>query len=76
MEIEKDLLEKVKSENQEFKKLFDEKGVDAFKFRVGSECGRGVDEWAGMVPKYQGETGKSTVIVDKANQGYFACYFI
>ena len=28
-------------------RLRDEKGFDAFKFRVGSECGRGLDEWPG-----------------------------
>ena len=37
-------------EANRFKKLFDEKGVDAFKFRVGSECGRGIDEWEGRTP--------------------------
>ena len=30
-----------------FKKLYNEKGVDAFKYRIGSECGRGKDEWEG-----------------------------
>ena len=34
-------------EANRFNKLFNEKGVNAFKFRVGSECGRGVDEWEG-----------------------------
>ncbi|MEC7651536.1 MAG: mandelate racemase/muconate lactonizing enzyme family protein, partial [Pseudomonadota bacterium] len=28
-------------------RLRDEKGFDAFKFRVGAECGRGMDEWPG-----------------------------
>ena len=28
-------------------RLRDEKGFDAFKFRVGAECGRGHDEWPG-----------------------------
>ena len=37
-------------EANRFKKLFDEKGVDAFKFRVGSKCGRGIDEWEGRTP--------------------------
>ena len=37
-------------EANRFKKLFEEKGVNAFKFRVGSECGRGVDEWEGRTP--------------------------
>ena len=34
-------------EAERFKKLFYDKGVNAFKFRVGSECGRGKDEWEG-----------------------------
>ena len=28
-------------------RLRDDKGFDAFKFRVGAECGRGMDEWPG-----------------------------
>ncbi len=36
-----------KDEANRFKKLFDEKGIDAFKFRIGAECGRGLDEWEG-----------------------------
>ena len=34
-------------EANRFKKLFDQKGIDAFKFRIGAECGRGLDEWQG-----------------------------
>ena len=34
-------------EAERFKKFFNDKGVNAFKFRVGSECGRGKDEWEG-----------------------------
>ena len=34
-------------EANRFKKLFKEKGIDAFKFRIGAECGRGLDEWDG-----------------------------
>ena len=34
-------------EAERFKKLFQEKGIDAFKFRIGAECGRGLDEWDG-----------------------------
>ena len=37
-------------EAERFNKLYNEKGVNAFKFRVGSECGRGVDEWEGRTP--------------------------
>ena len=34
-------------EADRFEKLFQEKGIDAFKFRIGAECGRGLDEWDG-----------------------------
>ncbi len=34
-------------EAKRFMKLRDEKGFDAFKWRVGAECGRGQDEWPG-----------------------------
>jgi L-alanine-DL-glutamate epimerase-like enolase superfamily enzyme len=34
-----------------FLKLRDEKGFDAFKFRVGAECGRDQDEWPGRTEK-------------------------
>ena len=34
-------------EADRFKKLYQEKGIDAFKFRIGAECGRGLDEWEG-----------------------------
>ena len=36
-----------KDEAERFKKLFQDKGIDAFKFRIGAECGRGLDEWEG-----------------------------
>ena len=38
---------RAKDEAERFKKLFQEKGIDAFKFRIGAECGRGLDEWEG-----------------------------
>ncbi len=34
-------------EADRFKKLYQKKGIDAFKFRIGAECGRGLDEWEG-----------------------------
>ena len=30
-----------------FKKLIDDSGFNAFKFRIGSEVGRNLDEWKG-----------------------------
>ena len=34
-------------EAERFKKLEDTLGINAFKFRIGAECGRGEDEWPG-----------------------------
>ena len=34
-------------EAERFKILQDKKGINAFKYRIGSECGRGKDEWVG-----------------------------
>ena len=34
-------------EAKRFKELEDTLGINAFKFRIGSECGRGEDEWPG-----------------------------
>lgn len=36
-----------RDERDRFLRLRDEKGFDAFKWRVGSECGRDADEWPG-----------------------------
>ncbi len=54
--------------------LRDEFGFDAFKFRVGAECGRDVDEWPGrteaivsVVPKALGD-GVATMV--DANSGF------
>ena len=38
-------------EARRFLKLRDEKGFDAFKWRVGAECGRNRDEWPGRTEK-------------------------
>ena len=35
------------AEAARFLRLQDEQGFDAFKFRIGAECGKGADEWAG-----------------------------
>ena len=36
-----------RDESERFKKLQDTLGINAFKFRIGAECGRGEDEWPG-----------------------------
>lgn len=35
------------AEAERFRRLRGENGFDAFKFRIGAECGRGKDEWEG-----------------------------
>ena len=38
---------KPQDEADRLKKIQDNQGINAFKFRVGAECGRGIDEWPG-----------------------------
>ena len=65
-----------KSEAQRFKILQDEKGVNAFKFRIGSECGRGKDEWNGrseeIIKTINKELDSSTLKLVDANSCYSA----
>ena len=52
-------------------RLRDEKGFDAFKFRVGAECGRGRDEWPGrteqIIPAMSRALGDDVVRMVDAN---------
>ena len=50
-------------EAERFKKLYQQKGIDAFKFRIGAECGRGLDEWEGRTQDIVQTINKS---LDKA----------
>ena len=54
-----------------FCQLRDEKGFDAFKFRVGAECGRGKDEWPGrteeIIPTVTAALGDGIVKMVDAN---------
>ena len=56
-----------------FLRLRDEHGFDAFKFRVGAECGRDVDEWPGrteeIIPTIRQAMDGATLLVD-ANSGF------
>ena len=65
---------KPKDEAERFNKLFNEKGINAFKFRVGSECGRGKDEWEGrtedIVKTINQSLDKSIVKMVDANSCY------
>ncbi len=55
-------------------RLRDEKGFDAFKFRVGAECGRDVDEWPGrteeIVPTMRKAMGDDIALLVDANSGF------
>lgn len=57
-----------------FKKLRDESGFSAFKFRIGSECGHDIDEWAGrteeIVPAIRSALGPDVDLLVDANSGY------
>jgi L-alanine-DL-glutamate epimerase-like enolase superfamily enzyme len=55
-------------------RLRDEFGYDAFKFRVGRECGHDVDEWPGrteaIVPAVRNALGADVALLVDANSGY------
>ncbi len=55
-------------------RLRDEQGFDAFKFRVGAECGRGQDEWPGrteeIVPTMRKAMGDDVALLVDANSCY------
>lgn len=55
-------------------RLRDEYGYDAFKFRVGAECGRDIDEWPGrteeIVPVMRKAMGDDTALLVDANSGF------
>jgi L-alanine-DL-glutamate epimerase-like enolase superfamily enzyme len=56
------------------KRLRDRDGYDAFKFRVGAECGRDVDEWPGrteeIVPTVRKALGDEVSLLVDANSGF------
>jgi L-alanine-DL-glutamate epimerase-like enolase superfamily enzyme len=55
-------------------RLRDEKGFDAFKWRVAAECGHDVDEWPGrteaIVPRVARALGNGTAKLVDANSGF------
>lgn len=57
-----------------FVRMRDEKGFDAFKWRVGAECGRDVDEWPGrteeIVPVVARALGDGIDKLVDANSGF------
>jgi L-alanine-DL-glutamate epimerase-like enolase superfamily enzyme len=62
------------AEAQRFIQLRDEQGFDAFKWRVGAECGRDVDEWPGrteeIVPLVSRALGDGIAKLVDANSGF------
>jgi L-alanine-DL-glutamate epimerase-like enolase superfamily enzyme len=63
-----------KDEAIRLQKLRDEKGFDAFKFRVGAEVGRNQDEWPGrteeIVPTMRRAMGDEVTLMVDANSCY------
>lgn len=61
-------------EARRFMQLRDEFGYDAFKFRIGAECGRDVDEWPGrteaIVPAVRKALGDDVALLVDANSGF------
>jgi len=61
-------------ESQRLCKLRDDYGFDAFKWRVGAECGRDVDEWPGrteeIVPAVARALGDGVARLVDANGGF------
>ena len=57
-----------------FQRLRGQHGFDAFKFRVGAECGRDVDEWPGrtetIVPTIRRGIGDDVALLVDANSGF------
>ena len=62
------------AEAERFMRLRDEFGFDAFKFRVGAECGHDVDEWPGrteeIVPAIRKALGDGVALLVDANSGF------
>lgn len=61
-------------EAERFKKLYQEKGIDAFKFRIGAECGRGLDEWEGRTQDIVKTINKSLDVSVKKLVDANSCY--
>ena len=54
--------------------LRDEHGYDAFKFRIGAECGHDIDEWPGrteeIIPTMRRALGDDVALLVDANSGF------
>lgn len=62
------------AEAERLSQLRDERGFDAFKFRVGAECGHDIDEWPGrteaIVPTVRRQLGDDVSLLVDANSGF------
>ena len=62
------------AEAERLGQLRDEWGFDAFKFRVGAECGHDIDEWPGrteaIVPAVRRQLGDDVSLLVDANSGF------
>jgi L-alanine-DL-glutamate epimerase-like enolase superfamily enzyme len=62
------------AEAARFRRLRDRHGFDAFKFRIGAECGHDVDEWPGrteaIVPAIRKALGPEAALLVDANSGF------
>ncbi|MFO1060411.1 MAG: mandelate racemase/muconate lactonizing enzyme family protein [Dongiaceae bacterium] len=62
------------AEAERFLRLRDRYGFDAFKFRVGAECGHDIDEWPGrteaIVPAIRRALGPGAALLVDANSGF------
>jgi L-alanine-DL-glutamate epimerase-like enolase superfamily enzyme len=63
-----------RDEAARFTRLRDRVGFDAFKFRIGAECGHDVDEWPGrteeIVPTIRRALGPEVALLADANSGF------
>jgi len=63
-----------KDEAERFRRLRGEYGYDAFKFRIGAECGRDVDEWPGrteeIIPTIRKALGDGVDLLVDGNSGF------
>ena len=63
-----------RDEAARFARLRDQFGFDAFKFRIGSECGHDVDEWPGrteeIVPAIRRVLGPRVALLADANSSF------
>ena len=62
------------AEAERLSQLRDQWGFDAFKFRVGAECGHDIDEWPGrteaIVPAVRRQLGDDVSLLVDANSGF------